>query len=141
MKNQKLIYFRTRVPGKKLIDTLRQVISMPHNKQWMVDVDEKTNQVSILCYRCSGSKVKVVPKVQMKIVGPVVPDHAYTSVTFELDVEGLRNIFAEGKFLDDFESIKREVSEVLKRYQVRPFRAFFEQPDAHDLPGMPLASS
>lgn len=102
-----------RQPGHVVLRILREVFSIPRQKQWALDVDEETNKILVHCFRQKGRRAEVVPGVQIKIVEPVDPECMFGHLTLELVIEGLINMLSGKKIQEDFEKIKKELKERL----------------------------
>lgn len=127
MNTQKVFHFGCRIPGELLVNMLAQATALPLKKSWQIDPDDETHLVSLICVRCHGRKMEAIPSVQIKIMEPIFPDRMYTSVTFQLVVVGAFTLFTERAVRADFEDMKKQLTESLKRYQTRPFRVFEHQ--------------
>ncbi|MBI5798858.1 MAG: hypothetical protein HZB10_02920 [Candidatus Yonathbacteria bacterium] len=123
MKIQKTFSMGCRMPGNIVLDVLRGVAAQPYQKAWTVDVDQKTHQVVIACFRWSDTKREIVPGVKIKILESVNPDLMFNHVTAELEVLGLKHVLSVKKILKDFEDLEKAFKKGFEIYP-KPYRVF-----------------
>jgi len=122
MNVKKIVLLQCRIPGLILLEALKSIVSLPHNKQWAIEVG-KGNKVTYACQCEKSGKKHVVNGVNIKVVDAVVPEQFYGKLELELTVTGLINTtLAARTFLADFDKIGNEIVAALKDHHGKPFR-------------------
>lgn len=122
MNIKKIVLLGCRVPALILLEALKNIATLSHEKQWVVEVD-KDNVVSYLCQCEKPGKKHFVTGVSIKVVDAVVPGQLYGKLELELTVTGLINTtLAARTYLADFDKISNEIVEALKEHRGKNFR-------------------